>query len=287
MIMKHTINFGSYSATVDDHGAELVSLTYNKKEYMWQGSIWAEHAPVLFPIVGRVAGTVSYRGQEYTMPKHGFIKDRDLIVVDKTESSLTLEYKWADCDYEVFPFKFIFRAIFALGEGGLKVDFEVENLDEKEMILQFGWHPGFALHGEGSIENFTLDFGADCCPMKHLTTETKFVSGAVSSFPLDNGVYKLSEEEIYTDDTIILSETLGKVVMASPDTPEVLTLTYTDNLPYLAIWKWPRTEARYLCLEPWGGIPSDGVSKEVLEERVSRRIAPGATEVYSYTVECK
>ena len=285
--MLYTINNGYYSADINSIGAELTSLKHRGKEYMWQGEHWRGHAPVLFPIVGRVNGEVEYKGREYAMPKHGFIKDRELSVIDKTESSVTLEYKSDERDYEIYPFLFIFRAHFALLDNGLKVDFEVESLDEKPMVHQFGWHPAFTLFGEGDIENFTLDFGESVAPQKHLLTPAKFVSGETCPFPLADGKYKLSEKEIYTDDTIILSGTNGIVTLESPDTPESLTLTYTDNLPYLAIWKWPKTDARYICLEPWCGIPGDGVSKEYLEKKVTRTVEPYLTEVYSYFVECK
>ena len=38
------------------HGAELLSIRKDGNEYVWQGDpkFWGRHAPVLFPLVGKV-----------------------------------------------------------------------------------------------------------------------------------------------------------------------------------------------------------------------------------------
>jgi galactose mutarotase-like enzyme len=54
-------------------GAELCSIVKKQtgKEYIWQADpkIWANHAPVLFPIVGGLKnGSYSYQDREYHYP---------------------------------------------------------------------------------------------------------------------------------------------------------------------------------------------------------------------------
>ena len=49
------IGSGEITATINVQGAELCSLRAAGAEYMWQaGPVWPRHAPVLFPIVGRL-----------------------------------------------------------------------------------------------------------------------------------------------------------------------------------------------------------------------------------------
>ena len=54
---QHRLDNGRIAATVKAAGAELVSLADARgHEFLWQaGPAWPRHAPVLFPIVGRLA----------------------------------------------------------------------------------------------------------------------------------------------------------------------------------------------------------------------------------------
>ena len=61
----HSLRSGSLTATVKAHGAELCSLKDDFTEFVWQaGPEWPRHAPLLFPIVGRLAGDeLRHRGK--------------------------------------------------------------------------------------------------------------------------------------------------------------------------------------------------------------------------------
>ena len=53
---------------LSDLGAELQSIEKEGQEYLWQADekYWPEHAPVLFPFVGRQTdGKFTVEGQEY------------------------------------------------------------------------------------------------------------------------------------------------------------------------------------------------------------------------------
>lgn len=55
-------------------GAELCSIRYQEKEYIWQAdpAIWKRHAPVLFPTVGSLLDNTYYvNDQPYHLPQHG------------------------------------------------------------------------------------------------------------------------------------------------------------------------------------------------------------------------
>ncbi len=68
--MTYTIENEKFSVTIDSKGAELCSMRSKQTgtEYVWQAepSIWARHAPVLFPIIGRLKDkTYSVGGKNY------------------------------------------------------------------------------------------------------------------------------------------------------------------------------------------------------------------------------
>jgi galactose mutarotase-like enzyme len=151
----------------------------------------------------------------------------------------------------------------------------------------FGWHPGFNLWGDAAIEDYTLDFGDVNCLTHHVTNEMKFLSGAMEAFPLTDGKYKLCEAEIYEQDALIFTESLGKVTLTEPKRERAVTVAWSENLPYVAFWKWARSDIRYLCVEPWSGVPGDGVTPEVWEERKNLTVGSGDSESFVYTIKCE
>jgi galactose mutarotase-like enzyme len=77
--MNHTLSNDSISASVSAAGAELISLKNAQGlELLWQaGPVWPRHAPILFPIVGRLKNDeLQHQGKLYPMTQHGFARDR-------------------------------------------------------------------------------------------------------------------------------------------------------------------------------------------------------------------
>jgi galactose mutarotase-like enzyme len=72
------------TATIATKGAELQSLTniQTNLQYMWSGdaAYWGKYSPVLFPIVGGLKDDTYYHeGKAYTLPRHGFARERSLL----------------------------------------------------------------------------------------------------------------------------------------------------------------------------------------------------------------
>ena len=90
---RHTIHGDGVSATVLAHGAELCSLkTSAGLECVWQaGQEWKRHAPLLFPIVGRLKGdALRHRGKSYSMTQHGFARDSQFAWEERGQASCRL-----------------------------------------------------------------------------------------------------------------------------------------------------------------------------------------------------
>jgi galactose mutarotase-like enzyme len=65
---RHTLRCDRIAATITADGAELCSLQNAEgRELLWQaGSQWPRHAPLLFPIVGRLKNDeLRHRGTSY------------------------------------------------------------------------------------------------------------------------------------------------------------------------------------------------------------------------------
>ena len=86
------------TASINLKGAELTSLQLKKKktEYIWQADpvYWARHAPVLFPIVGKLKND-EYVFNEliYSLSQHGFARDLEFQVIRHEEAYAALALK--------------------------------------------------------------------------------------------------------------------------------------------------------------------------------------------------
>src|ERR1700744_197761 len=77
---------------IDPKGAEMQMLCRkdNGLNYLWKGDplFWGKHSPILFPIVGSLKGnTYFYDGKSYTLPRHGFARDKTFLIADITPDS--------------------------------------------------------------------------------------------------------------------------------------------------------------------------------------------------------
>lgn len=85
--------------TVSELGAELQSIqTKNLSHILWQKETnhWNRVAPILFPIVGRLKDdSYSYNKHTYSMSQHGFARDQEFELIEKTAkfALLTLVFK--------------------------------------------------------------------------------------------------------------------------------------------------------------------------------------------------
>ena len=75
--MHFTLQNDDLLVTVASWGAEIVSLKGRNSglEYIWQADsdVWGRHAPILFPIVGRLKDDqMTVNGKTYAMKQHGF-----------------------------------------------------------------------------------------------------------------------------------------------------------------------------------------------------------------------
>ncbi|MGN1030309.1 MAG: aldose 1-epimerase family protein, partial [Butyricicoccaceae bacterium] len=93
--MRYTIHNAVLTAEIDTHGAELCSLRSNLTgiEYIWQADpeVWARHAPLLFPIIGRLKDKqYTVKGETYDITQHGFARDSEFECIEQNEDSLAM-----------------------------------------------------------------------------------------------------------------------------------------------------------------------------------------------------
>lgn len=135
--MLKTLENDILRLTVDTHGAEIHSLVAKDTgiEYIWQAdpNYWQRHAPILFPIVGKLKnGQYEYDGTVYRMPGHGFARDKEFEFSGQTENSLEYTLTYDEDTLRMYPFKFKLTVTYTINFAEVKVSWKVENLDTKE-----------------------------------------------------------------------------------------------------------------------------------------------------------
>lgn len=272
-------------------GAELMSIhSAAGTEYLWQGdpSYWADRALNIFPYVARLTnGSYTYRGTTYQLPIHGFAPAAEFTVTEHTGDSVTFALESCPDFYVMYPFLFRFSIRYYLEGSTLHTEMKVENLDEKTMHFGLGGHPGINVPLEDGLvfEDYFLEF-----PEAELRrvefTPACFITGREDPFPLENSRLPLSHN-MFDDDAIVLKGVPGQVALRSEKGSRAVTLIAAD-LPIYGFWHMPKTDAPYICLEPWSSLPSrQDVVEDLEKQRDLITLDPGKTYVTTWSLTCK
>ena len=111
------------TAKFNEIGAELKSLKCDDYEYIWGGreDSWNRSCPILFPICGGLNDDkYVFCGKEYTLSKHGFLRDKSFEIEQITDDSVIFLSK-SDADTKRrFPFDYELRVVYKLIGKSLK-----------------------------------------------------------------------------------------------------------------------------------------------------------------------
>lgn len=241
-------------------GAELRSIkTSDGVELVWQGNpqYWHGVAPNLFPYVARlVEGRYKLDGKEYEMGIHGFARKMQFSVAKATKNTLEFELTQNEETLAQYPRRFSFKVIYTLQDSTLSITYLVKNLDEKDMYFGLGGHPGFNVPmGKcGRFEDYKLRFGEPCKPFRVEFDERCFVTGRRSAFVLEEGTTIPLRHDMFDCDAIVLADT-SKSVILEGEFGKTVTVSFPD-MPYIGFWHAVKTDAPYVCIEPWVSLPA-------------------------------
>ncbi len=265
--MEYQISQGGLSVVIDSQGAELQSVCLDGHEYLWQGdpSYWPDRSPLLFPFVGRFTrGAYTLHGREYHLPIHGFARDSRFEVTEAKDDTITFCLSDGPDTQAVYPGRFLLTVTYRICENTLHVSYDVMNRGEQILYFGIGGHPGFAVPMEDGLtfDDYYLEFSCEHCPDRVGHTEHCFLSGSDTPFPLENGRVLRLRHDMFDEDAIVLKNAADTVTLRSDRGTRSVTMHY-PLLPYLGLWHAPRTDAPYICIEPWTSLPS---RQDIVEE---------------------
>ncbi|MEU5647291.1 aldose 1-epimerase family protein [Streptomyces milbemycinicus] len=285
------IGAGRVTAEIDEQGAELCSLRYGTEgqpgatELLWQAErAWPWHAPLLFPVIGRMNGDrPRHDGTYYAMPKHGFARDRRFTVErhDATTAVLTLRDDAAT--RRLFPFPFRLTVGYAVEGSRLTVSYSVHNPGPGTLPASLGVHPGFRwpLPGATDKRGHTVLFERpEPAPVRRV--EDVLLLPERHPTPVRGRTLRL-DGALFTDGAVILEAlNSSRLIYSAPGSPRV-TLSW-HGFRQLALWSPP--EADLLCLEPWYGLPSPiGSDGEYAASPGQFHLAAGRSRTFGFGVE--
>lgn len=274
-------------------GAEVQSVVDRKTnyEFMWQADeeYWGRHAPVLFPIVGRLKDDqYEYDGHTYHMTQHGFARDSDFKVEETTANSVTFVLKDSDETLEVYPFQFELYVKYLLHKNKLTVTYEVVNPSTSDvMYYGVGGHPAFNVSQELNGDEFDqISF--------HLEPEKEYPYIPLS----EAGLLKVVETEKNQSEKLELThETFKKdALIYEIDAQTEMVLTDQRNqveirlkpsrMDYVGVWSSYPKRAGFVCLEPWAGVADTVDTSGKYDEKLGiNKLDSNEKMSHDYTIE--
>jgi galactose mutarotase-like enzyme len=259
-------------------GAQLSTLRDRAgRDLLWNGdpSIWGGRAPLLFPIVGALAGgTYRIGPASYQLPRHGFARGKLFDIVDATSARVTLRLEADEASLHIYPFRFELDVHFALDGPTLSITAGVRNAGDENMPASFGYHPALRWplpHGGGRSSHFIEFAGDEPAPVRRLnaggllTAERHPTPVSHRRLPLDDALFQ--------DDVLIFDDIRSPYVIYGGDGARI-RVSYPDT-PYLGIWTKPGAE--FICIEPWHGVADpEGFSGDFTTKPGVFLVAPAA-----------
>ena len=92
---------------------------------------------------------------------------------------------------------------------------------------------------------------------------------------------------LFDGDAIFLRNTARGVTLMSHQSNRQVHLSFPDS-PFLGIWHTPKTEAPFVCIEPWVASPSPvGAMEDLMEKADMIHLNPGETYRNTYVITLK
>ncbi len=276
---------GTLSAAVNPDGAELSSLRDAAgREYLWQaGPAWPRHAPLLFPMVGRLAGdTLRHGGATYPLKQHGFARDRRFTLAAHGASGCRLTLRDDAETRAAYPFAFLLALDFAIADGALTMTATVHNPGAEPLPFGFGFHPAFAwpLPGAAGRADHALVFEQpEPAPIGRLPDDR--FARAVEPSPVQGRTLPLGDAP-FLPGAVVLEAPASRSLRYTAPGARALHLAW-QGLPQLGLWT--RAGGDFLCIEPWHGYHSPpGWDGAFRDKPGLAQLAPGASQAFTLVI---
>jgi galactose mutarotase-like enzyme len=282
-----SLRSGGLAAEIDPCGAQLSSLRDDAgRDLLWDGdpAVWNGRSPLLFPIVGTLAGGRYRLGPKtYPLPRHGFARGKRFEIVDRAPSAATFRLTSDDATFQIYPFRFELEIRYALEGPALAMIARVRNTGEREMPASFGYHPAFRWplpYGQPRSAHFIEFASEEPAPIRRLNADG-LLSPEFHPTPVVHRRLNLTDT-LFEDDVIIFDAIRSRSVTYGAEAGPRISVSFPDA-PYLGLWTKPR--ANFICIEPWHGLADlAGFGGDFRTKTGVFMVAPGAAAPVTMTL---
>ncbi len=284
MINTHKLKSTQLLVEISENGAELISVKdiASNFEFMWQADpkIWNRHAPVLFPVVGKLNNNqLKISGKNYEMGQHGFARDQVFEPIEMYTDLIRLMLSSSDVSLAKYPYEFRFFTTYSLKDNTLRIEHKVINMGAEKMYFSLGAHPGFLLP-VAVLNQFKIEFEQTEIFERHLLQEGLF-TGKSERIEAEGKVLPLNNS-LFEKDAIVFKNLNSKwLKLVRTDSNYSIQMNF-EGFPFMGIWTKPGQE-QFICLEPWLGIADTlGFTGEMSEKEGIMTLSPNAEISFHY-----
>ncbi len=285
------IQSSTLCASIKPLGAELCSLIYTNqesspKELIWQADpkVWARHAPLLFPIVGRLANDqLHLDGADYSLTQHGFARDMDFQLIDAATDRCCFELRATAETQKRFPRNFVLQMEYQVTDDRLAIRHTLHNpAPQQSLYASIGGHPAFVwpLHEDSARDQHYIEFANDePQPIRRLHKGLMQENGIPTPV---NGRRLPLNDDLFNHDALIFDQLNSHELAYCAPNGDCLRLRFAD-FPHLGIWTKPGAD--FVCLEPWQGYASPETFDGDFKDKPGVvSLAPGETRHWQYEI---
>lgn len=280
-----------FRVEINEMGAELSSFRSKATgtEYVWQGdpSVWKRHAPILFPIVGRLKDkTYTVGGKAYEITQHGFGRDLEWQVSRESDTCVSFTLTPNDYARGMYPWDFRCTVRYILDGCSLKKEHITENHSDTAMYYEVGGHDGYTLcwqDGEQVTDYYVAFEGTDrLCRI--VTDEAVMLTEVRADVPLESGRLPLSRALFANDAVMTEGLPVRRATIGCTKNCRRVTMDFAD-FDYFAVWSpYKDFDVSFVCLEPWSTLPDGSCLDHAIENKEGVRVLqPGQSETLSFT----
>ncbi len=92
------------------------------------------------------------------------------------------------------------------------------------------------------------------------------ITEKTAPYILENGTDIPLKHHLFDNDAIILTDVLKSVYLMGKNTKRAIKVSY-PQMENLGFWHMPKTDAPFVCVEPWMTLPANDGEPEVLETK--------------------
>ncbi len=275
-----TLGSGALTARVDPLGAQLTALVDAQgRDLLWNGdpAVWSGRAPLLFPIVGELAGGRYRLGdRSFALARHGFARRSVFAILASTTDRALFRLRADATTLAAYPFQFELDVEFTVRDASLRIAALIKNTGPSDLPASFGFHPALRWplpYGQPRATH-VIEFAEEEPAAVRRLNAQGLLRPEPQATPLRARRLALADA-LFTEDVLIFDQVRSRFVTYGADSGPRIRVSFPDA-PFLGVWTKPG--AQFICIEPWHGIADpEGYTGDFSLKPGIFTVAPGAT----------